>query len=306
MEAMNARRSAVEPAGSGAGWRRLRHYARLTRLDRPIGSLLLLWPTWWALWLAAGGLPDWDLLMIFTLGVLLTRSAGCAINDYFDRDFDGSVARTVERPLATGAITPREALDVACLLGVLAFGLVLFTNRLTILLSCAGALIAATYPLFKRFTYLPQAYLGIAFGWGIPMAFAAQTGGVPRVAWVLLIANLFWVVAYDTLYAMVDRPDDLRLGIKSSAILFGPLDRVAIGVMHLSALLTLLMVGDLLELNRWFHAGLLAALGIAFYHQWLIRERDRAACFRAFRHNNWFGCAVFGGIVLSLATGGAA
>lgn len=286
-------------------WRqRLGAYVRLTRLDRPIGSLLLLWPTWWALWLAAEGIPDLKLLAIFTTGVLLTRSAGCAINDYFDRDIDGAVERTTGRPLAVGTIAPREALAVAAVLALGALWLVLLTNPLTVALSVIGAVIAVTYPLFKRFTYLPQAYLGVAFGWGIPMAFAAQTGQLPRVVWVLLIANIFWAVAYDTLYAMVDRPDDLRVGVKSSAILFGPVDRVAVGLLQLSALFALLLVGDTYDFGVWYWLGLTGALASAIYHQWLIRGRDRARCLRAFKHNNWFGCAVFAGIVLSFVSGG--
>lgn len=282
---------------------RLRCYVELTRLDRPIGALLLLWPTWWALWIAAAGIPDLKLFAIFSAGVLLMRSAGCAINDYWDRQYDPRVARTAFRPLARNAIEPAEALWVGVSLATVSFILVLFTNRLTIALAGVGALLAVTYPLFKRFTYLPQVCLGVAFGWGIPMAFAAQLGSIPRVAWVLFIANMFWIVAYDTLYAMADREDDLRIGVKSSAILFGSMDRAIVGVLQISALSTLALVGDLAELGDRFDLGLAAAAAIALYHQWLIRERDPQACFRAFLHNNWLGAAVFAGLALDFALG---
>jgi 4-hydroxybenzoate polyprenyltransferase len=273
-------------------------YLRLLRLDKPIGILLLLWPTLWGLWFAAGGLPPMNVLLIFTVGVVLMRSAGCAINDYADRDFDAHVERTRQRPLATGEVTRREALFLAGGLALLAFLLILPLNRLVILLSFPALFLAASYPFTKRFFAIPQAYLGMAFGFGIPMAYAAVREGAPPEAWLLLLANLFWSVAYDTEYAMVDRPDDLRIGIRTSAITFGKLDIAAVGVCYAAALALLAWVGSRAGSGWVFYAGLLVAAGIALYHLWLIRQRERAACFKAFLHNTWFGFAVFAGLAL--------
>jgi 4-hydroxybenzoate polyprenyltransferase len=278
---------------------RLNAYEKLIRLDKPIGILLLLWPTLWALWLSSRGQPRWEVVWIFVLGTVLMRSAGCAINDYADRNFDGHVARTRERPLAAGLIKPWEALVVAAVLALSAFALVLQLNRLTIMLSVAALFIAATYPFTKRFFALPQAYLGIAFGFGIPMAFAAQTGRVPAVAWVLLLANVFWAVAYDTEYAMVDRKDDRRIGIKTSAITFGRHDVTAVMTCQAIFLLILAWIGWRYALGIYFFGGLLVAAGLAATHYQMIRERDPESCFRAFRHNNWIGVMVFAGLLAS-------
>ncbi len=276
-------------------------YYRLVRLDKPIGILLLLWPTLIALWLAADGKPDWTLLAIFTLGTALMRSAGCAMNDFADRDIDKHVKRTVDRPLTSGQIAAWEALMVALVLALLSFALILPLNPLTRQLSVAAVLIAASYPYFKRFFAIPQAYLGIAFGFGIPMGFAATQGSVPPAAWLLLIGNVFWAVAYDTEYAMVDRDDDLKIGIRTSAITFGRFDVLAVMLCYAATLLILLAVGWHYGLRGWFIAGLLAAGGCAVYHYTLIRERDRMRCFAAFRHNNWLGAAIFAGVVLDYA-----
>jgi len=278
---------------------RLGAYASLTRLDRPIGALLLLWPTLWALWLASDGNPPASILMIFLLGTLLMRSAGCAINDYADREADGHVKRTSDRPLATGVITPREALIVAAVLAVMAFLLVLQTNRLTVLLAIAAVPIAAVYPFLKRYTHLPQAWLGIAFSWGIPMAYAAVSNRLPGECWLLLIGNLFWVLAYDTIYAMVDRDDDIKIGVKSTAILLGDYDRSAVFASQMVATLILLVVGIVAGLNAWYFIGLGVAVLCALYEATLYFTRERDPCFAAFRHNTWFGCAVFAGIFLS-------
>ena len=276
-------------------------YYRLVRLDKPIGILLLLWPTLIALWLAADGKPDWTLLAIFTLGTALMRSAGCAMNDFADRDIDKHVKRTVDRPLTSGQIAAWEAVLVAALLALLSFALILPLNALTRQLSVAAVLIAGSYPYFKRFFAIPQAYLGIAFGFGIPMGFAATQGSIPPAAWLLLIGNIFWAVAYDTEYAMVDRDDDLKIGIRTSAITFGRFDVLAVMLCYAAALLILLAVGWHYGLRGWFIAGLLAAAGCAGYHYTLIRERDRMRCFAAFRHNNWLGAAIFAGVVLDYA-----
>ena len=276
-------------------------YFRLIRLDKPIGTVLLLWPTLCALWLAQQGVPDWRLLLIFTLGTFLMRSAGCAINDYADQDIDKFVKRTAERPITSGRISGKEALAVAGMLTVLAFCLVLPLNTLTKQLSVAAVIIAATYPYFKRFFAIPQAYLGIAFGFGIPMGFAAITGSVPVVAWLLLVGNVFWAVAYDTEYAMVDRDDDLKIGIKTSAITFGRYDVAIIMLCYAVFLLLWLVCGWHLGLRYWYVAGLLVAAGCAVYHYTLIRARERMPCFAAFRHNNWLGAAVFAGVVLDFA-----
>ncbi len=277
---------------------RLRDYAQLMRLDRPIGILLLLWPTLWGLWFAGQGRPDWRVFVVFVLGVVLMRSAGCVINDYADRGFDPHVARTRERPIAAGRVSPREALALFAALCLGAFALVLTLNRLTVLLSFAGAFLAATYPFLKRWTHLPQFYLGVAFGWGIPMAFAAQTDSVPVLAWVLFAANVCWSVAYDTAYAMVDRDDDKRIGVKSTAILFGAYDRFFIGLFHALTLGLLAAAGVMAGRGFLYHVGLAAALGFALYQQTLIRERARDGCFKAFLNNNFFGAAVFAGLLL--------
>jgi 4-hydroxybenzoate polyprenyltransferase len=276
-------------------------YFRLIRLDKPIGTVLLLWPTLCALWLAQQGVPDWRLLLIFTLGTFLMRSAGCAINDYADQDIDKFVKRTVDRPITSGRISGKEALAVAGVLTVLAFCLILPLNALTKQLSVAAVIIAGTYPYFKRFFAIPQAYLGIAFGFGIPMGFAAITDGVPVVAWLLLLGNVFWAVAYDTEYAMVDRDDDVKIGIKTSAITFGRYDVAIIMLCYAAFLLLWLVCGWHLGLRYWYVAGLLVAAGCAVYHYTLIRARERMPCFAAFRHNNWLGAAVFAGVVLDFA-----
>src|SRR5450830_945947 len=276
-------------------------YFRLIRLDKPIGTVLLLWPTLCALWLAQQGLPDWRLILIFTLGTFLMRSAGCAINDYADQDIDKFVKRTAERPITSGRISGKEALAVAGVLTLLAFCLVLPLNTLTKQLSVAAVIIAATYPYFKRFFAIPQAYLGIAFGFGIPMGFAAITGAVPVVAWLLLLGNVFWAVAYDTEYAMVDRDDDLKIGIKTSAITFGRYDVTIVMLCYAVHLAILLAAGRHFGLGLPFLAGLAVAAGCAVYHYFLIRGRERAPCFAAFRHNNYLGAAVFAGIALDFA-----
>ena len=278
---------------------RLKDYARLMRLHRPIGILLLLWPTLWALWIAGQGRPDPHVLAVFVLGVVLMRSAGCVINDYADRDFDPHVERTRDRPIAAGRVSPREALVLFAALCLIAFALVLTLNRLTILLSFAGAFLAVTYPFVKRFTHLPQFYLGAAFGWGIPMAFAAQTGSVPPVGWMLFAANVCWAVAYDTAYAMVDRDDDHKVGVKSTAILFGRHDRAMVFLFHVLTLSLLAYSGALAGLGLRYYAGLVAAFGFVLYQQYLMRERTRDGCFHAFLNNNWFGAAVFAGLLLN-------
>ena len=277
---------------------RLGLYARLVRIDKPIGTLLLLWPTLWALWAASGGLPPLPILIIFVMGTFLMRAAGCAINDYFDRDFDLHVQRTQARVLTTGQIRPAEALWVALGLTLCAFALVLTLNALTIQLSFVAAFLAGTYPLMKRWFGVPQAYLGVAFGFGVPMAFAAVTTAVPLVAWILLAANIFWTVAYDTEYAMVDREDDIRLGLKTSAITFGRYDVLAVGMGYVLCILLLGWAGVLQGWGFAYYFGLLVALAIAVTHLVWIRNRNRDACFKAFRHNNWFGAAVFAGVVV--------
>jgi 4-hydroxybenzoate polyprenyltransferase len=278
---------------------RLTIYEKLMRLDKPIGILLLAWPTLWGLWFASGGRPSLVILWVFVLGIVLMRSAGCVINDYADRDFDGHVARTQNRPLAAGLIGGKEALILAAALALMAFLLILpLQSWLLIKLSVVAALLAATYPFTKRFFAIPQAYLGIAFGFGIPMAFAAELNAVPQVAWLLLIANMFWSIAYDTEYAMVDREDDLKIGIKTSAITFGRFDVMAVMASYGASLLLLALAGHQLNMGKLFYLGLIVAAGIAVYHYSLIRDRQPAKCFKAFLHNNWLGAAVFAGIVL--------
>ena len=277
---------------------RLDAYEKLMRLDKPIGILLLLWPALWGLWFASPIEQRWDVILIFVVGTVLMRSAGCVMNDYADRDIDPHVKRTAGRPLAARLIAPKEALILAAVLALLAFGLVLFLNKLTIMLSVVALLLAMSYPYTKRFFPLPQAYLGIAFGFSIPMAFAAYRNGLPTLAWVLLLANVFWAIAYDTEYAMVDRDDDMRLNIKTSALLFGVFD-VAV-VLLCQALFILIMagVGASLMLGLWYFAGLaLALLSVVRQYQ-LIKTRERERCFKAFKHNNWMGAAVFGGLAL--------
>jgi 4-hydroxybenzoate polyprenyltransferase len=283
-------------------WReRLRQYWLLVRGDRPIGWLLLLWPTWWGLWVAAKGVPPWWPLVVFSLGVWLTRAAGCVVNDYADRWLDGSVERTKHRPLATGAVSGREALALFVVLMLAAFALVLTLNRLTIYMSVVGVFLAASYPYLKRYTYLPQVYLGMAFGWGIPMGFAALTGAVPPIAWVLYVANIFWATAYDTWYAMVDRDDDIRMGAKSTAILFGEMDLAAQGVLYACMFFALALVGRDAGMGGWYWAGLGAALVLVAWEFGFARSRGRDECFRAFLHNNWVGMAIFIGIAVDFA-----
>ncbi|MEM6300705.1 MAG: 4-hydroxybenzoate octaprenyltransferase [Pseudomonadota bacterium] len=274
---------------------------RLIRWDKPIGTLLLLWPTLWALWLAAEGVPDIKLLIIFSLGSLLMRSAGCIINDLADRNFDGGVARTRHRPLVTGEVTVNEALLFFFALCLLAFLLVLMTNLFTVLLSVPALLLASSYPLMKRYTHLPQVVLGLAFSWSIPMAFAATSNELPAALWLLFTGNLLWTVVYDTKYAMVDRVDDLNVGIKSTAILFGESDRMVIAVLQVLCVLSFYLAGKQFELTWPFNLSLVLVLGLFTYHLYLIRERDEAACFRAFKHNSWVGLVVFLGIASSYA-----
>ena len=276
---------------------RLYQYALLMRLHRPIGIFLLLWPTLWALWIASDGRPDLLVMMVFVLGVVLMRSAGCVINDYADRHIDPQVRRTAQRPLATGMVSPREALILFVVLCLIAFLLVLLMNRLTVLMSFIAVLLAVSYPFAKRYTHLPQVHLGAAFGWAVPMVFAAQTGDVPQQAWLLFIATVLWATAYDTMYAMVDRADDLRIGVKSTAILFGDADRVIIAVIQGLTLSALILIGMRVPLGWPYYAGLSVALGLAIYQQALIRDRSPALCLKAFLNNNWFGAAIFVGIV---------
>jgi len=276
---------------------RLALYAKLVRLDKPIGTLLLLWPTLWALWIAADGRPSVKLILIFSLGTLLMRSAGCAINDYADRDFDLHVERTKNRPLTSRKISANEALAVAGVFALLAFLLVLQTNALTIALSVPALVIAASYPYTKRFFAIPQAYLGVAFGFGIPMAFAAQTGAVPALAWVMLLANIFWAIAYDTEYAMVDRYDDLKLGLHTSAILFADYDIAAVMLCYALVIGLMGRIGVTLDFGWIYYVGLAIAACMMGFHYFLIRSRDCAGCLLAFRRNNWVGAAIFAGIL---------
>ncbi len=278
---------------------RLQLYEKLMRLDKPIGILLLLWPTLWGLWISSYGRPNWVILWIFVLGTVLMRSAGCVINDYADRDFDRNVARTQDRPLASGQVSAKEALLLAAVLALFAFVLILPLDRLVILLSVPALLIAATYPFTKRFFAIPQAYLGIAFGFGIPMAYAANVGAVPPIAWVLLLANMFWAIAYDTEYAMVDRDDDIRIGIKTSAVTFGKYDVLGVMLCYAAMLAILAGVGLRFKFGVLYYAGLLVATGIMGYHYTLIKDRERDKCFKAFLHNNWVGAAIFSGIALN-------
>ncbi len=278
--------------------RRVSAYLRLMRLHRPIGSFLLLWPTLWALWLASDGHPTPKLFIIFVIGVFVMRSAGCIMNDFADRNFDPHVMRTRERPLATREVNVWEAMVLFVVLCLVALGLVLLLNRLTLELAIIGLALVISYPFMKRYTYLPQPYLGLAFGWGIPMAYAAVTNRVSQVAWLIFIANILWATAYDTMYAMVDRPDDIKIGVKSTAILFGELDRLIIGILQILLLADLMLVGYRTGMSEVYYLGLLCALLFAGYQQALIRRRDRQRCLQAFMNNNWFGAAVFAGILL--------
>ncbi len=278
---------------------KLDEYERLMRLDKPIGILLLLWPTLWALWMASpGGHPNWVVLWIFLLGTVLMRSAGCVINDYADRDFDGHVRRTRNRPLASGTVTPKEALLLALVLSIFAFLLILPLNHLVWALSVPALFLAGSYPYTKRFLAIPQAYLGIAFGFGIPMAYAALRGSVPMQAWILLMANVFWAIAYDTEYAMVDREDDLKIGIRTSAITFGRMDVTAIMLCYALTLGLLVWLGWQEKRGVFFYLGIIVAAGIAVYHYTIIRNREPERCFKAFLHNNWLGASVFAGLLL--------
>jgi 4-hydroxybenzoate polyprenyltransferase len=279
-------------------------YVQLTRLDRPIGIWLLLWPTLWALWIASHGRPDGRLFLIFVVGTVLMRSAGCAINDYADRSFDPQVERTKGRPLAAGRISTIEALLLFAGLSLTALTLVLQLNRLTLLFAVAGGLLAVSYPFIKRFLSVPQLYLGLAFGWGIPMAFTAQLDRAPpRVTWLLFVANVLWVTVYDTVYAMVDRNDDIRIGVRSTAILFGDSDRHIIALLQALTLLSLYFVGGMMRMSPWYYGGLVAGGMFFLYELWLIRARDRDACFRAFLNNHYFGLSVFLGIALNYQFG---
>ncbi|WP_341502707.1 4-hydroxybenzoate octaprenyltransferase [Gallaecimonas sp. GXIMD4217] len=277
---------------------RFKAYGQLMRVDKPIGTLLLLWPTLWSLLLAGDGRPDNWILFVFMAGVFLMRSAGCVINDYADRNIDGHVKRTAQRPLAQGRVTPGEALGLFVVLCLLSFALVLTLNTLAIQLSFVALALAAAYPFMKRITHMPQLVLGLAFGWGIPMAAAAQAGRVDESIWWLFAANICWTVAYDTFYAMVDRDDDLRIGVRSTAVLFGSFDKLSTGLLQLATLLLLLLVGELTAMGLPFYLSVLAAAGLFVYQQWLIRGRDRMACFHAFLHNNYVGAVITFGIWL--------
>ncbi len=272
---------------------------RLARFDRPIGIFILLWPALWALWIASQGSPDPLVFFVISSGVVVMRAAGCVINDYADRHFDPFVERTKQRPIAAGKISPKEALVFFAILCGIAFALVLLLNKLTILLSFGGAFLAASYPFMKRFTPLPQAYLGIAFGWAVPMAFAAQLGSIPVIAWLIFVATVLWALIYDTMYAMVDVEDDLKIGVKSTAILFADYDRVIIGVLQMIVLGLLAIVGVWAKLSWPYYFGLLAGMALFVYQQSLIFNREKASCFKAFLNNNWFGAAVFAGIFAS-------
>jgi len=277
---------------------RLEQYYYLVRLDRPIGTLLLLWPTLWALWIASHGKPDPLVLFVFVVGTVLMRSAGCAMNDFADRNFDAHVQRTHQRPLAAGKVSPTEAIFVFCVLTLVSFALVLLLNRLTIYLSIGGAALAAVYPFSKRYTHLPQVVLGMTFAWAIPMAFAAQTNSLPKEAWLIYVITVVWAVIYDTMYAMVDRDDDLKIGVKSTAILFGEADKVILFILQLMMFAGLYLLGKQAGLGNAYHLGMGVAAVLALYQQFLIRQREPAKCFRAFLNNNWLGMALFIGILL--------
>ena len=292
----------LDPPGNPVPWsERLRRYALLVRLHRPIGILLLLWPTMWALWLAGEGQPPWGIVLVFMVGVALMRSAGCAINDYADRDFDGSVERTKTRPIAMGLVSPKEAIGVFLVLSLLAASLLIFLNWPTRFLSLVALALAAIYPFMKRYTHLPQVVLGAAFGWAIPMAFMALNETIPLMAWVLFVATLIWALIYDTQYAMVDREDDLRIGVKSTAILFGPYDNLIVGLLQLVMMGLLVVVGLMAGLGWLYYLGLLGGSVLFVYQQWLTRDRLPKPCFDAFLNNNLFGLVVFIGLALDYA-----
>jgi 4-hydroxybenzoate polyprenyltransferase len=282
---------------------KLGDYLRLVRLDRPVGIWLLMWPTLWALWLAGRGKPDEHVFVVFMLGTVLMRSAGCAINDFADRRYDPHVERTGQRPLAAGRVSGREAVAIWVILSLASLGLVMTLDRLTIELACIGAVLVVVYPFLKRFFPLPQLWLGAAFSWSVPMAYAAQAHEIPRLAWLLFAAGVLWSVVYDTMYAMVDRDDDLKLGIRSAAITFGDADRWVLGALQALVLYALWLAGEQCSLGHWFRAGLGAGALFFLYQQWLIRKRDRADCFRAFVNNQWFGLVVFAGIALDYLFG---
>jgi 4-hydroxybenzoate polyprenyltransferase len=277
---------------------RMQQYWRLMRFDKPIGLLILLWPALWALWLASDGQPDGLVLIIICLGVILTRAAGCVINDYADRDFDPHVERTQQRPIAAGKVSPSEALKLFAILIIMAFASVLFLNTMTIFLALIGAFLIASYPFAKRYTHLPQAYLGIAFGWAIPMAFAAQTNAIPTVAWLLFLAVALWAIIYDTMYALVDKEDDLKIGVKSTAILFGHQEREIIGALQLMMLGLLVFIGEQQGLGGFYYFGLAVAGVLFVYQQRLIFNRQKDKCFTAFLNNNYVGMVIFIGLVL--------
>ncbi|MCK5387008.1 MAG: 4-hydroxybenzoate octaprenyltransferase, partial [Gammaproteobacteria bacterium] len=279
-------------------------YAVLARLNKPIGIFLLLWPTLWALWIAAEGMPRPGVLVVFVLGVILMRSAGCVINDYADREIDPRVNRTKDRPIAAGRVSADEAMLLFMALCFSAFLLVLTMNTFTILLSLGGVLLAAIYPFMKRYTHMPQVVLGMAFGWSVPMAFAAQTNNVPRIAWLIYVVTVLWAVIYDTMYAMADRADDLKIGVKSTAILFGDADRVIIGILQVMMLFALYLIGQQAQLGDVYNIAVLITAGLMVYQQYLIRYRQPALCISAFLNNNWLGLVIFGGIVLSYLSGG--
>ena len=285
---------------------RLTLYERLMRLDKPIGTLLLLWPTFWALWIAADGRPSWWLVWIFAFGTLLMRSAGCVVNDYADIDYDRHVKRTADRPLTAGRVSRKEALLLAAGLAACAFMLIIKLSTLVWALSAVALFLAISYPFTKRFFVLPQAYLGVAFGFGIPMSFAAVLDRVPPIAWLLLLANIFWAIAYDTEYAMVDRDDDLKLGIRTSAITFGSFDVAAVMICYTATFAILAWIGVSRQMGPLYFAGLVVAMLMALYHNALIRDRSREGCFKAFMHNNWLGAAVFAGLALDYAVRGRA
>ncbi len=275
---------------------KLAAYVQLMRMDKPIGTYLVLWPALWALWIAAEGIPDLKLLLIFTLGAFLTRSAGCAINDFADRKVDGHVKRTAQRPIPSGRVTPKEAVVLFSGMMLLAFVLVLFTNWQTVLLSFGAVALTAVYPFMKRYTHLPQVVLGAAFAWAVPMAFSAVTGTVPWYAWLIYAATLLWTVAYDTLYAMVDRDDDLKIGVKSTAILFGNADKLIVAILQMITLALLIGLGLHLQLSAWFFTGLAGAAALFIRQQYQVRHRERDPCFRAFLNNHYVGLIIFAGI----------
>ena len=290
------------PAAPGFDWRERAHqYALLMRLHRPIGWLLLLWPTWWGLWMAAHGLPHWQVWVIFTLGVVVMRSAGCVINDWADRWLDRGVKRTRDRPLVSGTVSATEALVLFAVLLLIAFGLVLLTNPLTLRLAFVGVGLAVVYPFMKRHTHLPQLWLGAAFGWSVPMAYVAEKGELDAMTWLLFLANVLWSTAYDTIYAMVDRDDDIRMGARSSAILLGDLDLIGIGILHASFLLAMWLVGSRGALAWPYQLGWCGALAVILWQHWRIRHRDRDACLAAFQLSHWVGFALFAGMAAALS-----